>query len=350
MQVLNDTQQCFLQINSIFISSTIEDLSEYRKLLIELLPRKRCIPVCQEYFIPGPKPDIATIGHYMSQCDAVILIAGYRYGSQTEWGPSFVEIEYNYANSLKIPIVPLFFKGDLSYDQIKEVYKDFDRQFEFHNRLSKEHCYQSFNNHQEFERKANDAIIYIQEISKNNSAFVNSVYAQNEIRKKEIEIKKKDKQIANLISHREKLCNLTLLKFEIMDATFCTNQYSSLVKEDAKMVLKNILNEEVTLSKLISNIITDCVDRPILIDIATKKLSNFKKELNGITDQKKGYIPKDIDELNIVIDNLFSNTLKKLQATAIQFDLQKADLDVQNALLAAQAYWSDNEFGKCKCY
>lgn len=69
----------------IFISSTSEDLEEYRKAARDAVLSAGCQPVMMEYFTPqGKRRPLAACLREVDACDAVVAIVAHRYG----WVPS----------------------------------------------------------------------------------------------------------------------------------------------------------------------------------------------------------------------------------------------------------------------
>ncbi|MGR7026217.1 DUF4062 domain-containing protein [Geodermatophilus sp. URMC 62] len=89
----------------VFVSSTYKDLIEERQHVSEQLLRSRCIPSGMELFTASGRPPWAVIESALDTTDYMILILAGRYGSVDSEGISFTEREYDYAISLKIPVV-----------------------------------------------------------------------------------------------------------------------------------------------------------------------------------------------------------------------------------------------------
>jgi integrase len=83
---------------SIFISSTYEDLQEYRKSINDAIIKDGHFPIGMEQFLASSKSQWDIIKNLIDECDYYILILGFRYGSiDSESGISFTEKEYDYA-------------------------------------------------------------------------------------------------------------------------------------------------------------------------------------------------------------------------------------------------------------
>lgn len=96
----------------IFLSSTLEDLGEYRKALIADLehsfPDKLHICNAEDWAAKG-RPPLDVCLKYVEDCDLVLAIVAGRYGSTPpEKEQSFTELECRHARDEKIAILPLF--------------------------------------------------------------------------------------------------------------------------------------------------------------------------------------------------------------------------------------------------
>jgi hypothetical protein len=102
----------------VFVSSTFTDLKEERREVIQALLELEFIPAGMELFQATTVTAWQLVERVISECDYYIVIVGARYGSMDEQGLSFTEKEYDYAVSLKKPVIG-FLKtnpGDLRED------------------------------------------------------------------------------------------------------------------------------------------------------------------------------------------------------------------------------------------
>lgn len=89
----------------IFVSSTYEDLKDERKEAIDILDRIGKAIAMEKFFASSHPPKDVCLRH-LQECDAVVLILGFRYGSIDEAeGISLTEIEYNTAKALGLPVL-----------------------------------------------------------------------------------------------------------------------------------------------------------------------------------------------------------------------------------------------------
>ncbi len=90
----------------VFVSSTYTDLIEERQQVTTQLLRQRCIPAGMELFTASGLPPWDVIKSAIDTTDYMILILAGRYGSSVgSDGLSYTEREYDYAESLGIPIL-----------------------------------------------------------------------------------------------------------------------------------------------------------------------------------------------------------------------------------------------------
>ncbi len=87
----------------IFVSSTYIDLKEQRDLVIKAVLEMGHIPVGMEMFSAADEEQWSIIKRQIDQSDYYIVILANRYGSVTEEGISYTEMEYDYALSKGIP-------------------------------------------------------------------------------------------------------------------------------------------------------------------------------------------------------------------------------------------------------
>ncbi len=89
----------------IFISSTYKDLQEERQAVLQSILKLRHIPVGMEHFVATNEEQFNYIKRLLDETDYYIIIVGNRYGSQADDGISYTEKEFEYAVSLRIPVI-----------------------------------------------------------------------------------------------------------------------------------------------------------------------------------------------------------------------------------------------------
>lgn len=89
----------------IFISATYKDLQEERQEVMKNVLKLRHIPVGMEYFSAADEEQFNYIKRLLDETDYYVVIIGNRYGSQADDGISYTEKEFDYAVSLRIPVI-----------------------------------------------------------------------------------------------------------------------------------------------------------------------------------------------------------------------------------------------------
>ncbi|ALI37217.1 hypothetical protein NMY3_03030 [Candidatus Nitrosocosmicus oleophilus] len=95
----------------VFVSSTYEDLIEERQSVLLALQKLGCIPSGMELFTAANEDQWSIIQKVIDECDYYITIIGGRYGSMSQSGISFTEMEYKYAETIKKPVIAFLFKN-----------------------------------------------------------------------------------------------------------------------------------------------------------------------------------------------------------------------------------------------
>ncbi len=91
----------------VFVSSTYVDLVEERQKVTQTLMGMDCIPAGMELFPAADEEQFEFIKKVIDDCDYYLLIVGARYGSLSEEGISYTEMEYNYAKEKGIKVIAL---------------------------------------------------------------------------------------------------------------------------------------------------------------------------------------------------------------------------------------------------
>ena len=118
----------------VFISSTYEDMKDYRNAAADALTNIQAIPMGMERFTATTQPVIDRCYDEIRQCQFCVSIIGFRYGSlYKDSGLSYSELEFNEAERLGIPILVFIRKG--SYDSDKINVKDLTRLNRFKRKL-----------------------------------------------------------------------------------------------------------------------------------------------------------------------------------------------------------------------
>lgn len=94
----------------VFISSTFADLKEERGKVQQAVMELDCIPAGMELFPAIDEEQFEFIKKVIDDCDYYLLIIGGRYGSLSNEGVSYTEMEYNYAVSRGIKVIAFLHK------------------------------------------------------------------------------------------------------------------------------------------------------------------------------------------------------------------------------------------------
>lgn len=93
------------KIFQVFVSSTFQDLQEERKEVMQALLELDCMPAGMELFPASNEDQWTLIKRVIDACDYYLLIIGGRYGSTTDDGKSFTQMEFEYALTTGKPII-----------------------------------------------------------------------------------------------------------------------------------------------------------------------------------------------------------------------------------------------------
>jgi hypothetical protein len=91
----------------VFISSTFEDLKQERQAALKAILEMDHMPAGMELFPASDETAWRLICDVIDTSDYYLVIVGGRYGSLDETGIGYTEKEYDYALSLRKPIIPL---------------------------------------------------------------------------------------------------------------------------------------------------------------------------------------------------------------------------------------------------
>lgn len=147
-------------MKSIFVSSTSRDLINERDIAIETIDGlDSAKAVAMERFPSNPHPSKDVCLSHLRECDLVILVLGYKYGSEDpEENISITEIEYNEAKSLDLPVL-VFLKTDDKGNWVPHEEPEKKEKLEnFKKRLDSEITRETFQEPEELGRKIAIAI------------------------------------------------------------------------------------------------------------------------------------------------------------------------------------------------
>ena len=89
----------------VFVSSTFVDLKDERAKVQQTIMESDCIPAGMEIFPSIDEEQFEFIKKVIDDCDYYLLIIGGRYGTLSDTGISYTEMEYDYAISKGIKVI-----------------------------------------------------------------------------------------------------------------------------------------------------------------------------------------------------------------------------------------------------
>ncbi|NBV23202.1 MAG: DUF4062 domain-containing protein [Proteobacteria bacterium] len=95
----------------VFVSSTYEDLKEERQHVIQALLETKCIPLGMELFPAASVEQWQLIKRVIDECDYYLVVVAGRYGSLSETGIGFTEMEFDYAMRIGKPVIGFYHKS-----------------------------------------------------------------------------------------------------------------------------------------------------------------------------------------------------------------------------------------------
>lgn len=126
----------------VFVSSTYKDLTDERQEVMQALLEQECIPVGMELFPAADDDQWTLIKRLIDDCDYYIVIIGGRYGSISDSGISYTQMEYEYALSIGIPIIGFLHEnpGQLASDKTEKETTLIQKLSEFKDLVQKKLC------------------------------------------------------------------------------------------------------------------------------------------------------------------------------------------------------------------
>jgi hypothetical protein len=120
----------------VFISSTVEDLKEYREAVRDAILRMGAVPTLLETFSASGQPVHEVVQEQLAKSDAAVLLVGFRYGAvDPQRGKSWVEAEYEAIRRQNKPCLVFMAAPDTPWPP-KYIDSDQTRIREFRERLS----------------------------------------------------------------------------------------------------------------------------------------------------------------------------------------------------------------------
>lgn len=137
----------------VFISSTFLDLQHERLKVQQAVMELECIPAGMEAFPAIDEEQFAFIKKVIDDCDYYLLVIGGRYGSVSDAGLSYTEMEYDYAVSKGIKVIVFLHKDPSSLPANKTDQSDKLKKklLAFRKKVSKDRLIRFWNNADELQ-------------------------------------------------------------------------------------------------------------------------------------------------------------------------------------------------------
>jgi hypothetical protein len=154
----------------IFVSSTYEDLKEYRQSVRDVIISKQHVPIMMEYIIPGGDAPKKECLKRIRQSDVVIGIYAYRYGSIPKGDRlSMTEQEYDYASKKNKKIFCFMPSDELKNRWPKEDIQETEEMKRFRGKLMNHQYIKFFKNAEELKYLISEVLPIDVELSLNKS-------------------------------------------------------------------------------------------------------------------------------------------------------------------------------------
>jgi tetratricopeptide (TPR) repeat protein len=138
----------------VFISSTFEDLKEYREAAIEVVNRYKGVPLAMEFFMSQAQEPTKACEKEINECDVFVGIYAHRYGfipgGETK---SITQLEYELAKKLNKDCLCFVVKEDYRWNPKFFERKKYDELVTFLDKVKKENVVSFFESTKDFESK-----------------------------------------------------------------------------------------------------------------------------------------------------------------------------------------------------
>jgi len=305
-------------IYSVFVSSTSRDLEKYRKRARDLILTNGSRPLAMEYFPAESTATQHVLQRYLGVADAVILIAGARYGSLVD-GRSFVEWELEAALSRGIPVVALVMS-----DRERRRKQPVDPQ----ERTRQEQFIQLLRQRSkvaEFENSTFDGVLAgaLRMLPSQVSKDAGLIRVTDSSR------------IRESMSARLRSMDAQDRALRMLSGVALMSRHSERQDESETPTMRNS-DERQAMERLLDLIYQDMASRPVQAQMINRLIRQLVGRLEGFT-APQGFVPQSSIELETCIDELFGGSLTTLKATSIHSN--------HDALKNYKGYWEDRDLG-----
>lgn len=299
----------------LFVSST-SDMPEYRSAARESILRFESHPIMMEHFPSGPRRSTEVVEGYLLLSDAVLVIAGAFYGSDVddEKTRSFVEWEFDRAVSLRIPVVS-FVLSDRARQDARDRAAPGDpaswkRQEEFIAKLRRQ-ASNSFEDVATFGSQLSGALHSFRDSLGEDAGLTSKVSTA---------------KLQRRVLHLERISSFAVVQ----------QAYEGLsIRKDSAME-KGVGDSRELSQQIIDLLHNEVLTEPATTAMVARLMSHLIERLDGFSSTE-GFAAESLDELRLVIQGLFGETLQTLKATSIHSQMTK--------LAAYKGYWEDPELG-----
>lgn len=149
-------------MSNVFISSTYEDLKEYRQAAIEVCRRLGLEPIAMEEFEASGQPTTENSIDRLNSAHVYVGIFAHRYGRTDDryGGRSVTEIEFDHAGKCQLERLCFLVKPEHPWNPtlMEQEHGSRDKLQDFKRKISEEVSWQSFTTLEDFESKLEDAL------------------------------------------------------------------------------------------------------------------------------------------------------------------------------------------------
>jgi hypothetical protein len=315
-------------VYSIFVSSTSDELAEYRSRARHAILAHNFRPLAIEYFPAKSGPTTDVLRRYLDAADGVLLIVGSQYGSLIE-GRSRVEWEFDEALKRRLPVVCLVL-SEVDRTRDRSLTKEErDKQERFIKRLKEYAKVASFNN-TNFDREIGAALTRFPEQFREGAGLIRLTDYNNSI-------ELASSRLLKLAAHWTVLRLLSVSNLIRANIEF-SNEGDSSMNRGGGSQQESGADDERMISEKVVDLIYDkqLVELSVATQITGRLLSRTLGRLHGFIEPS-GFVPDSLGELEIVVDELFRETLSSLKTISIHSN--------DPAFVTYKGYWHDRELG-----
>jgi hypothetical protein len=295
---------------AIFVSSTSKDMEVYRRSARDTISNFNFIPIMMEYFPPQARPPIDVIMRYLNDADAMVLIAGPSYGSLAGESQSYVEWEVYQAHERRKPVVILVLEREVRLHAKNTDPGQRQKQEEFIARLRSSGTIAKSFNAKSFDRELGAALNELPTYLKSNAGYIKAL---------------DHLELLSKINFLQMISGLALVRQGCLQMS--ERKVFAVEQPDARKPVQQILD-------ILHN---EMSDHPVTVDLVSNLITWFLERLHDLPSAT-GFAPQSMEELRLLLDVLFGESLRTLKATSIHSNNRE--------LASYKGYWNHPELGK----